>query len=371
MNDDHDWVVAANNFTKPSVYAGILLALIGGLGQHFGLALMKYSHIKNSEKQIEFQKIYLLDPRWWICFCFYSIGLMCTFAALYFIQLSCLVPLTVFGIYSGYRYTSWYMAEKITRKDIISFIIVFVGTMILLVAELKLNTFVKPDTLGKTLEKLNPASSPLPSLFFFSSILLSIAMVLLNRVQRFQNIFVSSAGPPIFLAIAFTLGKLLPWQLSFVALIPLAAHIHYTQVTLISYSYFTWIAIHHSLLSFFALSYGEMQFDEFPDPMFQCIVILFGWLLQVIGLFVLVNDKVSRGGYFPDRTQQYTRFNSLNYEFDSDDAGTMSAIFEDTDSDSEMTDDKNQSSSKTKSSKELADTQQQQATTASPPDASV
>jgi len=132
-----DWKAAINNFVDARTLVGICLSVLAGIIIHFAYALMKYSHIKNLEKPIEQSRIYLLDQRWWICFIFYFVGLVFTFIALYFVQLSLVASLSCLGIWFAFRYTSWYQAEKVFFKHQLSFTFVVIGTLLFLLFSTK------------------------------------------------------------------------------------------------------------------------------------------------------------------------------------------------------------------------------------------
>jgi hypothetical protein len=316
-----------------------------GIIIHFAYALMKYSHIKNLEKPIEQSRIYLLDQRWWICFIFYFVGLVFTFIALYFVQLSLVASLSCLGIWFAFRYTSWYQAEKVFFKHQLSFTFVVIGTLLFLLFSTKKNTHMSEASLGNVFaNSLNPAQNTFQVLFFLLVLLLSLVSIILSYARKFQNVFISDTAPSTLLVLSMVIAKIFPGiSAFFFSIIPLLLHIHFLQRTLAAYSYFVWISFNQFMVLFFSLTFGEIMFNEFPESIVQCLLLFCAWVCQIVGLFALTNDKVNKVNIYPDRSQLYMRYNEMVYEFDSDEGSNfeLNATME---SDTEDEDTKTESS---------------------------
>lgn len=121
------------------------------------------------------------------------------------------------------------------------------------------------------------------------------------------------------------------WSVLF-ALIPLAIHVHMLQTPLCQYLYYSWLACSQVMTTVFGLIYSQVFFKEFPGVV-QTIFIIVAVLMQLGGHVGLLYERAPKTSFVPERTNHhYTRFNEINYAFDSDE-GSLELHALDSDSD--------------------------------------
>ena len=159
-------------------------------------ALMKYAHVKNAEKQIEYQRVYFLDSRWLVCFGLFMLGLLFSFVSLYLVQMMIVVPLMSLGVWFGYQYTSWYNAQRIEKRDYEAYGIVVVGRLIFETCSLNKNSHVGASSVADVFDRTLSFSN---NAFLMTSYLIlccfaPFVFIVLNRFETFQRVYVSSTA---------------------------------------------------------------------------------------------------------------------------------------------------------------------------------
>lgn len=157
-------------------------------------ALMRYAHLKNAEKQIEYQKIYIMDPRWWICLGFYLIGLLFSFVSLYLIRMMVVVTLTSVGVWIGLQYTTWYSGNRMKHRDYTSYAVIVAGNLLLLLVGLKANTRESAKSLSEVFDlTLNFSNNPKIMIAYLMTIIAPIGLVVIHQFEYFKRLFVPAA----------------------------------------------------------------------------------------------------------------------------------------------------------------------------------
>ncbi len=135
-------------------------------------------------------------------------------------------------------------------------------------------------------------------------------------------------------------SKIFPGFWAFATALPLVLiHVHILQTILTAYSYFAWLSIHQVITTVISLLFAQLFFKEFPSGVLQVLFILLGIAVQIVGLGLLVSEKVTRNSLMPQRSSNsYLLFNQLNYAFDSDEGSSLElhALGSDSDSDDNM-----------------------------------